>query len=179
MFKKIVALVLIFFQLNLSLITANANQVYTDNEILKLKEVAKLEGFDNLRIDEDTGVLMIDKQLNTSVSDKIAIETFSIEIFYFLENDLPEIKNGILFFGFFDNYIDDNLAATLMFFDEYNANQNWKYKPIKHDEMYKQATKFDCMSFLSKYIDYESRLISEDDPIDMLMFYSFGSTKDN
>ena len=116
MFKKIVALVLIFFQLNLSLITANANQVYTDNEILKLKEVAKLEGFDNLRIDEDTGVLMIDKQLNTSVSDKIAIETFSIEIFYFLENDLPEIKNGILFFGFFDNYIDDNLAATLMFF---------------------------------------------------------------
>lgn len=179
MLKKLITFVVVLASLNAFVSTVNANQVYSTDEWERFEEVAETEGFDNLRIDEETGVLMLDNQLKTIISDKVAIETFSTEVYYFMENELPEIKNGIMFLGFVDDYMDYNVAATVMYFEEDNANQDWKNKPINHAEMYKQSSKFDCMSFLSKHIDYESRFVSEDDPIDMLMFYTFGSEKED
>lgn len=159
------------------------NDVVNVNEsfdLTPIQDVANNLGFDDVWLQEETGVIVVDGTVNSIMGEKIALESFNADISYFFDKheELPDVPVGYLFRGFNDTN-GKELSAITMYFDQDTANRDWSEVTRLDGEMYNQSDWFQMTSLFSQYLNnYTSPSIDENNPIHIMLIRNFGVGRD-
>lgn len=155
---------------------ANADVVkYIDDEYS--------EYFD-IEYNTDYDVIVARGEINNIISDKTGIESFNAGISYILfSNEMEQLDEGtaLMFIGYAEDISDEERSQAVIYYTPEDIRSLRALGMIMDREAYRYASRYSITSQFSHYLEsYDvNRPANENDPIDKLVIFSLGMTKDS
>lgn len=171
--KTLLILVVLFSLANVT--------VYAEDGLVEqgdLRIIEEIEG-DFFKVDiDETGMFILDLNVDNSVSDEEGFKAFNEAVYNFILADtLLEMPDGVVFRGFATKGPLKDSAVAVYYYDGDSVSQDWSELDIEAEKMYEYTDFLSVAAPFSNYIpDYTFDIegLDENDPIDYALVGMLG-----